>query len=63
MNSLLRRTPRTMEKSDDTHRKVEMPELPWQSLEEGFKRLEEMLEWIFNVQLRDPVDVYAPHRG
>jgi len=40
-----------------------MSELPWQSLEEGFRRLEEMLEWIFNVWLKDPVDDYALHEG
>ena len=38
-----------------------MLELPWQSLEGGFQRLEEMLEWIFNVWLEDPGADFAPH--
>lgn len=40
-----------------------MPQLLWQAVVEGERRFREMLEWIFSVQLEDPVDDNATFEG
>lgn len=40
-----------------------MPELSQKALKEVGRRLREMLEWMFSVQLEDPVEDHASHEG
>ena len=44
---------------------MEMPQLPWQRVKEGMKRVREMgmLKWIYYVKPGDPPEIYLPLEG